>query len=162
MQKPKTTTSSVSKCLQGFDNLGQTHDLMAATPEAGARAARTRAQWMSAVKRNALKREYEDEDPLDEEENEETLDEATSNCRRRTSLMREWASRVHLQRSLLQQMQPCENNRSTRRRGECKAGRIAHSFDMFVWRFAPAWACVPSECTCNQNIVGFTCASTCR
>ena len=41
---------------------------------------------MSAVKRNALKREYEDEDPLDDEENEETLDEATSNCRRRTCL----------------------------------------------------------------------------
>ena len=50
---------------------GQTQDLMAATPEAGARAARTRAQWMSAVKRSAFKREYEDEDPLDDEENEE-------------------------------------------------------------------------------------------
>ena len=49
--------------VSGLDNLGQTQYLMAATPEAGARAARTRAQWMSAVKRNALKREYEDEDP---------------------------------------------------------------------------------------------------
>ena len=99
--------------VSGLDNLGQTQYLMAATPEAGARAARTRAQWMSAVKRNALKREYENEDPVDDEENEETLDEATSNCRRRTSLMREWASRVHLQRSLLQQMQPCENKCGT-------------------------------------------------
>ena len=36
--------------VSGLDNLEQTQDLMAATPEAGARAGRTRAQWMSAVK----------------------------------------------------------------------------------------------------------------